>query len=144
MFYDRRVQQCTVGAIGKFVLPALIFPRKRMNHLFFKHTPIGDLTLITEICYMNVFFVGLKNFNSSCQAISIRSFLVHSRQSFISLFIFKNFVLLWQLYTFFILSSQARHIMKFLGQWFPNFFCPCLTKSILKLWLILPLWLCNI
>lgn len=55
---------CCMSATGIFVPPALIFPRKRMNHLLFKGAPTGTLGLVTETGYMNsdLFLDWLKHF----------------------------------------------------------------------------------
>lgn len=39
---------CCMSATGVYVPPALIFPRKRMNHLLFKDSLHGTLNLVTE------------------------------------------------------------------------------------------------
>lgn len=55
---------CCMSATGIFVPPALIFPRKRINHLLFKDAPTGTLGLVTETGYMNsgLFLDWLKHF----------------------------------------------------------------------------------
>lgn len=55
---------CCMSATGVYVPPALIFPRKRMNHLLFKDSPPGTLNLVTETGYMNsdLFLEWLKHF----------------------------------------------------------------------------------
>lgn len=55
---------CCMSATGIYVPPALIFPRKRMNHLLFKDAPPGTLGLVTETGYMNtdLFLEWLKHF----------------------------------------------------------------------------------
>ncbi|KAG8237396.1 hypothetical protein J437_LFUL013032 [Ladona fulva] len=55
---------CCMSATGVFVLPALIFPRKRMNHLLYKDAPNGTLPLISDTGYMNsdLFIDWLKHF----------------------------------------------------------------------------------
>lgn len=55
---------CCMSATGIYVPPALIFPRKRMNHLLFKDAPPGTLNLVTETGYMNtdLFVEWLKHF----------------------------------------------------------------------------------
>lgn len=55
---------CCMSATGIYVPPALIFPRKRMNHLLFKGAPTGTLGLVTETGYMNsdLFLEWLKHF----------------------------------------------------------------------------------
>lgn len=53
-----------MSATGVYVPPALIFPRKRMNHLLFKDSLPGTLNLVTETGYMNsdVFLEWRKHF----------------------------------------------------------------------------------
>lgn len=55
---------CCMSATGVYVPPALIFPRKRMNHLLFKDSVPGTLNLVTETGYMNsdLFLEWLKHF----------------------------------------------------------------------------------
>ncbi|KAG8239296.1 hypothetical protein J437_LFUL019088 [Ladona fulva] len=53
-----------MSAAGVFILPALIFPRKRMNPLLYKDAPIGTFPLISDTGYMNSdsFIDWLKHF----------------------------------------------------------------------------------
>ncbi|KAJ8875166.1 hypothetical protein PR048_023061 [Dryococelus australis] len=55
---------CCMCATGIFVPSALIFPRKRMNHLLFKSAPSGTLSFVTETGYTNsdLFLDWLKHF----------------------------------------------------------------------------------
>lgn len=41
-----------VSASGIYVPPAMIFPRKRMNHALYAEAPVGSLKLISDTGYM--------------------------------------------------------------------------------------------
>jgi hypothetical protein len=44
---------CCFSASGIYVLPAMIFPRKRMCNELYSEAPVGTLPLISDTGYMN-------------------------------------------------------------------------------------------